>query len=743
MKTLFALLIITCCIQTGLAMPTGLNRVVHPARKLLFKNNAFAAELLKITDLNTKPQWNSTSLLRNIPNFTSAIEEGYIPTITEMEEMIVELEKSALKDINADALRLAYNEAVQQGIGSALKNGTALEIGDNVPPDIVEAVRFHVEYLEIVMQDKGIKGIPEAVAEIISEADIQYLEAASAAAGDNNHTAIQTGGAMSELLGRYTKEGESTETNTKVENTEPDELTTNTDEQLPAAAMEFGLLLEEIRTKNSLSKKKFYTKLGIGVTAYKNYITFQRAPKLGTLLDKIMPGLESLGVDGREVQSAWERTNEAFTAVKTTNQPMPTETQITPTESAPAEKPETDGLTMKQVISQHRELLQQMEHNAVSEEMTQIVRDSLNNLEALQASQVEALAQLKDKMATENIGFEEITKYRATGLISRLIVKDIIDEISNDPLHADMYENLLAELAEDSEQAVILLEQYFNGERVLSEDELQQVCLHTTCTVGIRPMLAVERVLDEYQRAAVKIGDAEELSKEEREILATALAVYKDETQVTSKVEEKIEETPAPVQTVEKKVTDNAEQKADLEQAEARKRTTEESRKYHKNREVQAEAKREQENKESIYQPVINDLVDINSLVLQNVGKIDNTNKLIQAMQELGFIRDRRSGNHIMMKTQAGQSLSIGNQAQELKSGLVKSILKQAKSIRFMEELQAWEVAIEGDWRAKKQALLDYVDIRLAEIDGNSQENRNLKKLKKALNEMDSYLPKK
>ena len=91
-----------------------------------------------------------------------------------------------------------------------------------------------------------------------------------------------------------------------------------------------------------------------------------------------------------------------------------------------------------------------------------------------------------------------------------------------------LYQQLLAGLADDNVQAKAVLTHYFEGERALSEAELQQVCLHTFCTVIIRPMLAIERVLDEYQRLVTQLGDGtfDALSEEERTVFATALAVY-------------------------------------------------------------------------------------------------------------------------------------------------------------------------------------------------------------------------
>ena len=730
MKTLAISLILACFVQTALArMPA--TAIVRPASELVLRNNSFAAELLRIVASSTTSQWNSTSLLNNIPNFTSATEEGYIPTITEMEEMLIKLEKFDLKDTDVAELRSVYDEAVRQGLISALNNGTALKIAGNVSDEYAEAVGEYASLLALEIQKEGIKGIFVAIAEIIGEGDIQSLQGSLAEERDSGHAAMQTGEAMDALLGKYTQETEVTGANTEVENTELGELTTSTGEQLPAAAMEFGLLMKEVIVRRSLSQKEFCAKLGISISACEYYITFQGVPRLNTLSSKIIPALTSLGVDEKAVRSAWERADAAFTEVATTK-PTPTETPIAPTESVPAKELEDDGLTLKQLISQHREILQQKEQQQqrgeVSEAMVQIVRVAQTVLEELLASQAEATAQLKDKMEMENIGWEEIAKYRATGLTPRRTVKDIIGDVSNDPLHADMYAKLLAGLAENSEQAKILLEQYFSGERALSEEELLQVCLHTACTVAVRPMLAVERVLDMSKEVTDKIGVTDELSKEELEVLVAALAVYQGKSQVTAEVRgEVVEPTDA------KHDADEAEQKRLAAEEQERLAAEEQERLAAEKRKADAEVKKKQKMEKDTYEPIIRELMEINNLASEGKDKVDSTRKIRQFLSKMGFNDAPDGGNHAKMKSPEGKELSIGSQTNELGAVFVSELVKQARSIRFMEVLAA-----AGDLevvKVKLDLLLNYVDRKLAEADEESPEKENLLKLQRALNE--------
>ena len=784
MRTLAISLILACFVQTALArMPA--TAIVRSTSELVLRNNSFAVELLRIVASNKTPQWNPT-LLNSIPNFASATEEGYIPTITEREELLIELEKFDLKDIDVAELRSAYDEAVEQGLGSALRNGTALEIADNVSEEYAEAVSSYASYLADVIQEEGIKAIPAEIVGIMKDEGLRSSPEGGSLLPEEGigHPAVETGNAVEELYVQYTQEVEAAEVDTEVENTEPGELTTSTSEKLPAAAMEFGLLLKEVIVRSSLAQKEFCAKLGISISACWDYVTFQRVPRLNTLSSKIIPALTSLGVDEKAVRSAWERADAAFTEVEA-KKSTPTETA--PTDSVPAEELEADGLTMKQLISKYREFLQQMElqqqRGEVSEAMVQIVRADLTDLEELLANQAEAIAQLKNRMALENIGWEEIAKYRATGQASRfsllklgeisISVKDIIAEVSSDPQHADMYVLLLAKLAENSEQAEFLLEQYLSGERALSEEELLQVCAHTACTVGVRPMLAVERVLDVYKESIDKIGVTDELSKEELEVLVAALAVYQGKYQVTAEVQEEVvptvqEEVAPPVQeevvptvqeqTAQEKAVVEAEAEAssEAEKERAAKRKAEEERKAeaarqakqnaqkdNKDKKAQADEEREQKEKEAIYGPIVSNFVEINNQVLQDRKSIDNTTKLIQALKEIGFDKPKgqSGGSHIMMITKKEEiRLSVGGQKSSLKARFVAIVLKQAKSIRFREDLQAWEVAVKGTWKDKRQALLDYVDVKLADAGENTQEREELEKLTKSLNEMDSYL---
>ena len=91
------------------------------------------------------------------------------------------------------------------------------------------------------------------------------------------------------------------------------------------------------------------------------------------------------------------------------------------------------------------------------------------------------------------------------------------------------------------------------------------------------------------------------------------------------------------------------------------------------------------------------------------------------------------------METVKGNRLSISGQTDELGKGVVSKILKQARSIRFMEELQDWDViTIADDWQSKRQALLAYVSERIGEL---SKENTApLVSLRQAISDMERTL---
>ena len=380
------------------------SQVVHPASELVLKDNVLAKRLLHLIELNSTIRWSATAELiqeqKGITNFVAMVEKGYIPTLEELEITIAQLEKSGLEGINSRGIikiRSLHQEAAQQGIEAAISEGTVLEIVEDVPVEIAEAVHLHVYYLEDAMQASGVEGIYAAVAESVT-----YFEDASEA---DKHVAEQTGKIVLEFLHRY----------------------------VPSAE-------EEVVVK--------------------------------------------------EMSAVDEKTE--------------------------------DGV-LQQAIEQQRALLSQ---GGVSEEVANIVSEALGNLEQLRAKQEEALAQLDNKMQEEGVSWEALAHYGSAGINSRFIVAPML--VSVEVSDAKLYEQLLAGLAEDDEQARTVLKQYLKGQRTLSDSELQQICLYSICNIGVRPMLAVERVLDEYRRLARQADEAISavLNEDRRAVLATALDVY-------------------------------------------------------------------------------------------------------------------------------------------------------------------------------------------------------------------------
>ena len=379
--------------------------------------------------------------------------------------------------------------------------------------------------------------------------------------------------------------------------------------------------------------------------------------------------------------------------------------------------------------------------------MVQIVRDSLSSLEALQASQVEAVAQLRQKMADAEVSRESLTTYSNGGQPARTLMQPWINAVRDTPL----YPQLLAGLAENSEQAALLLEQYFNGERVLSEAELQQVCLHTACTVGLRPMLAVERVLDEYQRVAAQIGDAEELGQDEHDVFATALAVYKGETQVTAKGEAEIvspvqEQVEAPV--VEVVPPAPAAQPDSEAQPDAHTTITAEQKQvaleYHEGRKQE----RSDIEKHKQYEALTNKLIEIMN-ILTGAGKGGLADReLLAKLTKVGFTPDQeRKGKHRQMTSPTGLSLSVATPKQRHEPGVVTFILSKARALRFMEELQKFSADVErgnsavesnDSWKTERAQFIGYLEHKLGETGSNS----HLQKIRDALNDMATRLNK-
>ena len=540
LQRLATVLILVCLVQPVSATPRlpALSKVVRPASKLVLKNNPFAEKLLRVVALNSTPQWLATAELmqnqKGIANFVKMAEGGYIPTLAELEVMIAQLEQSALEEgishRNINDLRSSYQEAAAQGIGLALSNGTALEIGDNVPAALAEMVQYYVSYIDDAMQEGGIEGTHVAVADIMAEASLE----AAAAGEELNSAALQTGEAASKFISRYVPQD-------------------------------------------------------------------------------------------KEVADA-----------------------------APTDKEYRGNLTLKQIVSQHRELQQQTD---ASKKMIEIVNEALNNLEELQAKQEEAMAQLTGKMAVEGVSREELANYGAVRITSRFLVRPMIEKV--EVAKSTLYQQLLAGLADDNVQAKAVLAHYFEGERALSEAELQQVCLHTSCTVIIRPILAIERVLDEYQRLVTQLGDVtfDALSEEERTVFATALAVY------TGKPipEVEIEAVPPAQEETTQKEEIQEEQRLAAEQAatlERQRKYTEAARKQALTHNVEQKNKAMAEKMQQSYENMADRLSKINDQLQTNNAANISTKQIQAILTTIGFAIAKQS-NHKMMETVKGNRLSI------------------------------------------------------------------------------------
>lgn len=623
MKALAIFLVFAGFVQTVWATRVPVT-LVRPTSKLVLKDNPFATELQQILVANTTAQWNPDSFLNKIPNFTAARQDGFIPTIAEMELIVGALQDSRLKEIDTDALRTAYHKAVRQGLELALANGTALEMGDDVPAELAEAVREHIAFvnshLSDAMQEAGIEGLSVALSDIVSDQQLEYLEAALPA---EETVVSQTASAGGNLLNSYTS-GKETDTNEEVESVETD----------------------------------------------------------------------------------------AGTQQPTADNPNP------------AELEEDSSLTLPQVIDRHRQLYQQMLDNGASEKMLEISREALGNLETLYARQVEDVKQFKLKMKEENVSWVELGHYAAIGITSRFLVRPMIDKVEASK-KSTMYSQLLEKLAEDSESAVVLLEQYFSGERVLSEAELQQVCLHTACDVGVRPMLAIERVLNEYAKLTEDVGDtiADVLSGEEYEIISNALAIYKPQL-IEAKAEQEIQEV------------EGGDTEAEQEKLVAEKQATQEARDYNEARKREAA---EQDKRQS-YQTMADTLIEINSHKPPS-NSILTKELLSETMKGMGFehVVEGGTSHPDKMVTAIGNKLNLPNTHRRETVGAQRAIFKQARHLRFMEEMEKW-TEVEGDWKAKRDLLVNYLNNRIGDTTTSQEQREVLNRLSKALNEMETTL---
>ena len=348
---------------------------------------------------------------------------------------------------------------------------------------------------------------------------------------------------------------------------------------------------------------------------------------------------------------------------------------------------------------------------------------------ALHAEQVGAVAQLKAKLAEENISWAEVARYATRGMTSRFFVKQAVDDIEAQK-YSTLYQQLLAALAEDSEHAELVLAQYFKGERTLNEHELIQVCLHSACTFTLRPMFAVERVLDEYLLLDEKIANADGLSREEKDTVARALEVYQRQEKAETSA---VALTPVQEQHAAVKKAAHDEQAKLSAEAKRKEEAKEAARQFHATqRELKSETK-----KQAQYAALEDKLNEIMSILsLEGMGGLSDK-QLFERLAQVGFTPSRKS-KHRLMQSPTGIVMSASGPRSRHEQGTVVSILAQARAIRFMEELRTFSTEAElgdhYDWLTARTEFITHLDSRQGEA-GND-------KLKDALSNIDTRLKK-
>ena len=216
--TVSALLIVICAVQTVAArapqITERLQQVVRPVTELVLKDNSLAAELSRLVARNDATGRIATLVRlekqKGISDLVRVVEDGYIPTLTAMENMIAQLENVAdLKGVDAEVIRLAYSDAVMAGIAKALSDGTIVAIDAGVASDVAEDMQLFVMVtLAEAMQEHadGIGALVVELARILSDTTTQNLELQGATAVDGQAASYerQVVKAVAAVVGRYT-----------------------------------------------------------------------------------------------------------------------------------------------------------------------------------------------------------------------------------------------------------------------------------------------------------------------------------------------------------------------------------------------------------------------------------------------------------------------------------------------------------------------------------------------------------
>lgn len=624
MRSLIVALLLSCGVHTAAARAPQASQhlpcTLQPLRELVLKDNPFATELLRMLILNTAGESAPLEQQQMITDLVRVVEDGYIPTLSEMENILSQLENTdSLKGVGADTLRAAHTAAVIAGLETALHDATIVAIADDVASDVAEDIELFVS----VKLAEAIHGHADKL------------------------------GALAAQLAQ----------------------TLNTARALPGAAAEQTLRAEQ-----------------------------QVAEVVGELLAR-------------------------YTSQAQLAEPHALASTAETSRSA-AEQ------TRPQTIEHYQRLLRGLE-GETSPEMAKTMNETLSKLHGLRAEQTQAFEHFKRKMAAENVQRAALSAYVEKKIPSRDVVKPAIAAIKNSILYTHLLA-AFADLGTDADK----LNRYLAGNAVLSEAELQQVCLHTTCTIEISPMLAVERVLAEYVSLTTLLGEDSlpELAGEEQEIFAAALAVYKRRMQPPTEKKaassKQLRSPTAPSAAIPLPQDDS---KALSPKTKAKAKRA--RRKYEKRRQEQAAAQQQQTD----YREIIAKLIAIDSQVNLNSPPLSRV-RIESNLKRLGFNRVEGGGSHPQMSTQKNASLRVVNTKMK-DINQTRDLFKQARSIRFREELNDWQ-GIEGSWQDKRQALLDHLNTRLNELEKNKDKKdkkqvraqAHLSKLERAIRDMGSYI---
>ena len=145
-----------------------------------------------------------------------------------------------------------------------------------------------------------------------------------------------------------------------------------------------------------------------------------------------------------------------------------------------------------------------------------------------------------------------------------------------------------------------------------------------------------------------------------------------------------------------------------------------------------------EEQRHQSIEDVVAKLLEINRHVPPYIVSIKRA-ALIKTLTKMGFVQIKntsRSTNHTKMETKDGNRANISNHhSNEGNSRLHRAILIQARNIRFMEELDRWDIS-KGGWKDKRALIRPYIHNKLRKS-SDTKEINTLIKLDKALAKME------